>query len=162
MKSITNPQHEFFELDMKNFKPFFTKDGKITSIEKDDIDNAVLLLRYLDNIPKETPITNEERTKVLASSEKFCLKIDRKIVSIASSNGLAIKAFQILGVVTHPDYRNKGYAKAVCSYLISHMKDKGANKAIIFTGEDNIAAKKCYLDLGFQIVDKYYFAIFGK
>jgi ribosomal protein S18 acetylase RimI-like enzyme len=162
MKSITNPQHVFFELDMKNFKPFFTQDGKIISIEKNDINDAVLLLRYLNNIPKEKPITNQEQAKVLATSEKFCLKIDEKMVSIASSNGLAIKAFQILGVVSHPDYRKKGYAKAVCSYLISHMKDKGANKAIIFTKEDNIAAKKCYLDLGFQIVDKYYFATFGK
>jgi ribosomal protein S18 acetylase RimI-like enzyme len=67
--------------------------------------------------------------------------MEGKVVSIASSNGLAIKAFQILGVSTDPDYQRKGYAKAVCSFLISHMQEKGATKAVIFTGEENIAAK---------------------
>ncbi len=162
MKSIANPEHVFFELDMKNFKPYFTQDGQIVPIEKNDIDEAVRLQRQIHNISKENPITEEDRIKVVTCRVKFGLKINGKLVSIATSNGLAIKAFQILGVATDSNSQKKGYAKAVCSHLISYMKEKGANKAIIFTGEDNIAAKKCYLDLGFQIVDKYYFAIFDK
>ena len=82
MKSITDPQQIFFELDMKNFKPFFTQDGKILPVEENDIDDAVLLLRYLHNITKEKSITNEERTKVLASSEKFYLKINGKMIQL--------------------------------------------------------------------------------
>jgi hypothetical protein len=162
MKSIANPEQVFFELDIKNFKPHFTQDGKIVPIQKNDIDDAVKLQRQIHNIPKDNPITEEDRIKVVKCDVKFGLKINDKLVSIATSNGLAIKAFQILGVATDPNYQKRGYAKAVCSHLISYMKDKGANKAIIFTGEDNIAAKKCYLDLGFQIVDKYYVAIFEK
>jgi hypothetical protein len=162
MKSIVNPEHVFFELDIKNFKPYFTQDGKIVPIQKNDIDDAVKLQRQIHNIPKDNPITEEDRIKVVKCDVKFGLKIDDKLVSVATSNGLAIKAFQILGVATDTNYQRRGYAKAVCSHLISYMKDKGADKAIIFSGEDNIAAKKCYLDLGFQIVDKYYFAIFEK
>lgn len=160
MKSIGNPEQVFFELNMKNFKPHLTKDGKIVSIQMNDLDDAIRLQRQLHNIPINKPITEEERIKVVKCEVKFGLKINDKLVSIATSNGLAIKAFQILGVATDPFYQKKGYAKAVCSYIISYMKDKGADKAIIFTGEDNIPAKKCYLDLGFQIVDRYYFVIF--
>jgi len=159
-KAINNPEKLFFELDMNNFKPYFTEDGEIGPIEKNDIDEAVLLQRQIHNIPKENPITEEDRLKVIKSSVKFGVKINGKLISIATSNGLAIKAFQILGVATKSNYKKKGYAKAVCSHLISYMKKKGANKAVIFTGENNTAAKKCYLDLGFQIVDKYYFALF--
>jgi hypothetical protein len=40
------------------------------------------------------------------------------------------------------------------------MQKKGAEKAVIFTGKENIAARKCYLDLGFQITDGYYVGLF--
>ena len=124
------------------------------------MDAAVRLHRLIHSISTEQPITEEERAKIRLSSVTFCMEINEKIVAIASSNGLAISAFQILGVATDPAFRRKGYAKAVCSHLIRHMEQWGAARAIIFTGEENIAARKCYLDLGFQITDRYYAAIF--
>lgn len=159
-KSINFPQTDFYELKMENFRPYFSKEGKIRPIEEKDAEAVVFLQRQIHHIPKENPITEEERARVIVSSVKFCMEMEGKIVTVAISNGLAIKAFQILGVATDPAFQKKGYAKAVCSYLISYMKDKGATQAIIFTGEDNMAAKKCYLDLGFQITDKYYVAFF--
>lgn len=161
MKSIVDPELEFLKLDLKDFKPYFTLDGKIVLIETKDIDTVVMLQRQIHNISKEIPVTEQDRLKVIKLSIKFGLKIDDKLVCIASSNGLGIKAFQILGVATDPNFQKKGYAKAVCSHLITYMKERGADKAILFTRKENVAAMKCYLDLGFKIVDKYYFAIFA-
>jgi predicted GNAT family acetyltransferase len=73
---------------------------------------------------------------------------------------LALEAFQILGVVTDPLFRRRGFAKAVCSHLIATMRDRGAKKAVLFTTPDNAAARKCYLDLGFVITGQYDVAVF--
>ena len=154
------PEMDFFELSVKNFKPFTSSDGIIRPITDHDVDDAARLNRLIHHKSIEDPIKEEERLRVKAISITFCLEIDGKFVAVASSNGLAIKAFQILGVATHPDFQRKGYAKAVCSHLILSMQEKGAEKAIIFTGEENVAARKCYLDLGFQITDRYYVGMF--
>lgn len=159
-KSINFPQTDFYELKMENFRPYVSTEVKIRPVEEKDVEATIFLQRQIHHIPKDSPITEEERVKVTASAVKFCMEIEGKVVTVATSNGLAIRAFQILGVATDPAFRNRGYAKAVCSHLISYMKAKGATEAIIFTGEDNVAARKCYFDLGFQITDKYYIALF--
>jgi predicted GNAT family acetyltransferase len=157
---IEPPMNDFFELTMKNFQPFSLPRVEIHPVAEKDVDSVSRLQRLIHHVPLEDPITEEERVKVRALSVAFCLEVDGKIVSVATSNGLAIHAFQILGVATDPSYQRRGYAKALCSYLIQFMQKKGAEKAIIFTGEENIAARKCYLDLGFQITDKYYVGLF--
>jgi predicted GNAT family acetyltransferase len=156
----TPPEMDFFELTMKNFRPFFLPDVLIRSITEQDIDSVARLQHLLHQIPIDDPITEEERVKVRALSVSFCLEVDGKLVAVATSNGLAIHAYQILGVATDPAFQRRGYAKALCSHLILHMLKQGGEKAILFTGEDNVAARKCYLDLGFQITDRYYVGIF--
>lgn len=154
------PEKDFFELEIENFKPFFISEGSIRTVAEKDLDAVVRIMRQIHHVPADAPITEEERIKVRAVNISFCLEVDGKIVTIASSNGLAIHAFQILGVGTDPSYQRRGYAKAVCSHLIQVMQKKGAQRAVIFTGTENFAARKCYLDLGFQITDKYYCATF--
>ena len=158
--ALNSPEQLFLELAMENFQPHFTREGIIRSIENRDVDAAVLLHRQIHQQSTEKPITEEERIRIRASSVKFCLEIDGKIVTVANSNGLAIEAFQLLGVSTDPAFQRRGFAKAVCSHLIAHMQKKGAKTAVIFTGADNIAAIKCYMDLGFRVTDRYYIAEF--
>jgi len=159
-KPVNPPEMDFFELTMESFKPFSLPDVVIRPITERDVDSVARLLHLLHHVPIDDPITEEERLKVRASSVSFGLEIDGRIVAVASSNGLAIHAFQILGVATDPAYQRKGYAKAVCSHLICYMQKHGGKKAALFTGRENVAARKCYLDLGFQITDCYYFGIF--
>ncbi len=159
-KPINPPEKDFFELAMKNFKPFSLQGISIRPVTDRDVDTVARLQRLIHHVTMDAPITEEERVKVRASDVSFCLEVDEKIVAVANSNGLAIHAFQILGVATDPAYQRRGYAKALCSYLIQFMQKKGAEKAVLFTGKDNVAARKCYLDLGFQITDGYYFGLF--
>ncbi len=159
-KPINSPEMDFFELSMKNFKPFFLPDAVIHPVTEKDVDSVARLQRLIHNDPIDDPLTEEERVKVRSSLVSFCLEVDGKIVAVATSNGLAIHAFQILGVATEPAFQRRGYAKALCSHLIDFMQKQGAEKAIIFTDEENVAAQKCYRDLGFQITDRYYVGIF--
>jgi ribosomal protein S18 acetylase RimI-like enzyme len=159
-KPTNIPRQDFFELTMKNFRPFFLSDVTIRPIAERDVDSAARLHRLIHHASMDDPITEEERKRIRFSPVSFCLEMEERVVSVASSNGLAIHAFQILGVATDPSYQRRGYAKALCSYLIQFMQKSGAEKAIIFTGEENTAARKCYLDLGFQITDKYYVGLF--
>jgi predicted GNAT family acetyltransferase len=155
-KSTRDPELLFLELSMQNFVPHVFSEGIIRQIRKDDVDRVARLQRLIDNVSADAPLTDEEKSRVLANPMTFCLEVSGKIVAVASSNGLAIQVFQILGVATDPEYRRRGYAKSLCSHLISVMKEQGATKAIVFTGKENIAALQCYSRLGFQLTDRYY------
>jgi len=153
---LEDPEQVFLELEMSDFVPVSPVEGIVRPIKEEDVDRVAILTRLLRPVPSIDPVTEEERVKVKASDVIFCLEIDGKVVSVAASNGLAIQAFQILNVATDPAYQRRGYARAVCSHLIRYMQKRGAEKAVIFTGKDNMAAQKCYLSLGFQIVGHYY------
>ena len=146
-KPINPPETDFFELALKNFKPFSLPGISIRSVTDQDIDSVARLHRLIHHAAMDAPITEEERARVRANDVSFCLEADGKIITVADSNGLATHAFQILGVATDPAYQRRGYAKALCSHLIQFMQKKGAEKAVIFTGKENIAARKCYQDL---------------
>lgn len=158
-KSENIPKAVFMELNLRNFRFYNVKEGIIRPIEEKDIDQVVILHRYIHNLSSDLPITENERNKIRFSKAKYCLEVDNKIVSSAVSNGLVGETFQILGVSTHPDYRRRGFAKAICSTLISHFQEK-AKKCFLFTDYDNMPAIKCYHALGFNITDEYYVASF--
>lgn len=121
----------------------------------------VFLHRYLRLLPKEPPIEESEREQLRAKALTYCLEIDGQIVSTASTNGVINQVFQLLAVTTLPAFQRKGYAKAVCSYLMRHLQaTQQARKAVLFTGYDNIAAQKCYAHLGFQPTKDWYLAEF--
>jgi len=159
-ESLSNPEKSFFELHMGDFIPHTTSDGVIREESDEDLDRAGLLFRHLQDEPINLLLTERERTQMRARPIRFCLEVKGEIVTIASSNGLAHKAFQILGVVTDPQFRARGYAKAVCSHLINEMQKRGAQEAILFTDPDNVQAIRCYQSLGFRRTDSYYVARF--
>ena len=139
--SKANPKNAFFQLDMKDFHFFPLKEGTIRRIEEKDIDQVVLLHRHLHQETLDKPIEPSERKKIRLSKYVYVLEVGGKIVSTVLSNGMAKKAFQILGVVTHPDYRKKGYAKALISYMIQFFQEKfHAQTCVLFTSFDNIIA----------------------
>lgn len=157
---LASPEQTFFELSLSHFIPHATSDGIIREIGEGEIDEAVLLFRTLHQEPHGPLLTEVERKRVRALPLRFCLEVNGQIVTMVSSNGLVRHAFQLLGVVTDPPFRGKGYAKAVCSHLIQVMKKKGAKTAVLFTGCDNLSAIRCYQALGFRETNRYYVARF--
>jgi len=119
---------------------------------------VALLLRSLNNQPPDLPVTEEELRKVSMNPSCHVLAVGGEVVATAQTNGLGISAFQILGVATHAEHRNRGYARAVCASLIRVMWNAGARQSVLFTGFDNAAALACYEKLGFQAKGEYWVA----
>jgi RimJ/RimL family protein N-acetyltransferase len=123
-----------------------------------DYASVALLLRYVRNQPLDSPLTAEELEILSLNPCCYVLTVGDEVVSTAQTNGIGISSFQVLGVSTQPEHRNKGYARAVCAALIRKMWDSGAHQCILFTGFDNVAAQACYKKLGFRIQGEYWVA----
>lgn len=125
----------------------------------EDAEAVARLMRHMRGAPDDgAPPTEKERASVLGAVARAVLVLDGRPVATASTNGLALRAFQVLGVVTHPDFRRRGCARAVCAALMREMRRRGAEKTVLFTGIENAAARACYKGLGFRETGGYYVA----
>jgi predicted GNAT family acetyltransferase len=60
-----------------------------------------------------------------------------------------------------PARRGRGYGRAVVAGALADARADGVRRSILFTPEDNVAAHKAYLAIGFQIVGDYGLILFG-
>ncbi len=85
-----------------------------------------------------------------------------QLVAMAELNAKAMDLGQVGGVYTAPLHRKKGFARAVMRQLIrDSLRVHRIRKLIIFTGENNLAARKLYESLGVHPIG-YYALMFGK
>jgi len=142
-------------LDQKNFNDF--SKGSESIAHENDIEDIVLLGRMLNNKDILAPITSKEKKRIKVE-EEFILRINQKIISIANIHGVSKNYFQIGGVITRPNFRNKGYSKQVVSFLCQKFFDKGIKTGFLFTDKNNKPAQAVYRSLGFEIVDDFILA----
>jgi predicted GNAT family acetyltransferase len=77
---------------------------------------------------------------------------DYELVSIASLNAVYGSLAQVGGVYTRPADRRKGLSRAVMQLLIDDCRTRlGFDRVVLFTGEDNTAARKLYESVGFEV-----------
>jgi predicted GNAT family acetyltransferase len=76
---------------------------------------------------------------------------DYELVSIAALNATYGSLGQVGGVYTRPEHRNKGLARAVMQLLVEDCYERlGFERLVLFTGEDNAAARRLYESIGFE------------
>jgi predicted GNAT family acetyltransferase len=153
---VSDPHCAFMQLEA--LPPFQKYEQHVRLIAPNDYPTVARLFRYLHGESQDSPLTEEELRIAAINPSCYVLEIDGEIVSTASTNGIGITAFQILGVSTHPDHRNHGYARAVCAVLIRAMWTAGARRCILFTETHNAAAQACYRKLGFDTKTEYWLA----
>jgi RimJ/RimL family protein N-acetyltransferase len=73
--------------------------------------------------------------------------------SVQNASGVGI--VQVGGVWTPPALRRRGYGRTAVATSLIDARDNGVKKAILFTGENNIAAQKAYSALGFEHIGAY-------
>ena len=61
---------------------------------------------------------------------------------------------QITNIATHPDYRRRGYGKAIVESLIKYAKMNGLDSISLEVRESNAAAIELYTKLGFKVEGK--------
>ncbi len=101
---------------------------------------------HFEEFQKASPEKDKKRGMVsLADPVVYGCFVDGKIVSVASLWNWGNRISDI-GILTHPEYRGKGYAKAVCQKLIHEN-----NRLYIWRCEtNNEVSCKLAKQLGFQ------------
>jgi predicted GNAT family acetyltransferase len=62
---------------------------------------------------------------------------------------------QIGGVYTPPALRSRGYARAVVAGSLAAAAAMGVGRSILFTGRDNVAARRAYESIGYRRIGDY-------
>jgi len=75
------------------------------------------------------------------------------LVAVASTTADTSLSSMLVGVCTHPDYRQKGYASLAVSTLLKNRFEKGEEFVCLFY--DNPLAGRIYHALGFEDVASY-------
>lgn len=140
-----------FSLLRSRFHPL---ESRAEQAREDDRDALVLLDRSLFRREGEGSITETERRRV-NPVQTFLVRESGIAVSKAVLHGKTRRIGQIGGVVTHPEFRRKGYGRQCVSALCEQCFAEGIEEMILFTAKENIPAQQLYRSLGFEAVDRY-------
>ena len=81
-----------------------------------------------------------------------------RLVSMTAFNARLPDCVQVGGVWTPPELRGLGYARCAVAGSLLEAREKGADRAILFT--EDAAACRTYLALGFRIIGDYGLVLF--
>lgn len=90
-----------------------------------------------------------------ADGADFLLERNGVPVAYCCYNARIAEAVQIGGVWTPRELRGRGYARAVVAGALRSALVHGASRAVLFTPEGNLAARRSYESLGFSVVGDY-------
>jgi RimJ/RimL family protein N-acetyltransferase len=76
-------------------------------------------------------------------------------VATSSFNTAIAEAVQIGGVWTPPALRRRGYGRSVVAASLLDARSESVQKAILFTGQENVAARRAYEAIGFRSIGDY-------
>jgi len=93
--------------------------------------------------------------RYLKEGRTWVLEDHGEPVACSSFNSVIKEAVQVGGVWTPPELRRRGYGRSVLAASLLDARSEGVGKAILFTGESNIASQKAYSALGFQHIGDY-------
>src|SRR6185503_13751478 len=99
----------------------------------------------------------EHRARVRADVERqhaggllFLLEVAGTPVATSAFNARLPDVVQVGGVYTPPPLRNRGHARTAVAGSLVAIAQTGVSRAILFTGEDNSAARRAYEAIGFR------------
>lgn len=147
ISSVQQPKVRLLEInDYSQWKPLRIAYLKESGLPYDLSDEQLLML-----------FVNKCNKKII-----WGFFLEGKLVSIADLNAKASDLGQLGGVYTIPNFRQKGYSKAVIYKLLADLKTiHNIRKLIIFTGEYNLPAQKLYESIGVKSVG-HFALLFGK
>ena len=103
----------------------------------------------------------EKEVEILPLDWQFMLADGDDIVAYAAFNAALPQVVQLGGVWTPPERRGRGYGRAVVAGALLAARDEGVQRGVLFTGEDNVAAKRAYGALGFRRVGDWGLVLFA-
>ena len=81
-------------------------------------------------------------------------------MSFSGFNARLPDVVQLGGVFTPPALRSRGWARAAVASQLAAVVGEGVSRAILFTGEHNVAAQRAYEAIGFRRIGDYGLLLF--
>lgn len=161
LKEITEKVEPFLNIPyIRKRQMYYAKCTKLSidpkNVDLSDVqqalpDDAVELVELLSSIPEfsESTITVERKLRELkdGSSRSFFIKIDEKLVSIASTAAENSMSAMVVGVGTLENYKKNGFATKCMIKLCSQLLHEGKELCLFY---DNLAAGAIYKRIGFE------------
>ena len=121
----------------------------------DPLNNA-----YLAEVHLPSQLTSRQRRDEFESSvraHRWWGAFDAgRLMAIAGLNAVYGGLGQVGGVYSRPEERRKGWSRAVMRQLISDSRTRHRfERLVLFTGDDNVAARRLYESLGFHQGDSF-------
>lgn len=101
-----------------------------------------------------------ELLRLAGAESTFALVEDDRAVGVGSFNARLPDCVQLGGVFTPPERRGRGHARALVAGALLSARSRGAERAVLFTEEDNTPARRAYEALGFGVVGSYGLCLF--
>ena len=110
-----------------------------------DLDSEFEMVREYYSLISSVDINKED---FIDPQWKMCALVDdEKILAYAGVLFMTHSNWEIGAVSTHPEQRNKGYAKNVCSFIAKFILENG-KQATCNTDINNHAMRKVMTDIG--------------
>ena len=128
--------------------------GAVRALAADDFEQwAPLNAAYLAELGLPLQLTAEQRREEFetdARADRWWGAFEgARLISVAGLNAAYGRLAQVGGVYSCPAGRRKGLSRAIMRKLMADSRQRFA-RLILFTGEDNVAARRLYESLGFQ------------
>ena len=102
----------------------------------------------------------ENFARALQLGERCLLTRNGAPCATSTFNARLPDMVQVGGVYTPPSLRGRGYARAAVAQSLLDARARGVRRAILFTGEDNVAAVRAYRALGFERIGDFAIILF--
>ena len=138
---------------------------KTRLIKKDELKSLLSLYKYLipDDLQLEIDNSVEKHWNDILSDPNIFYIVVEEDGRIVSSCTLAViknltrsaKPYGLIeNVVTHPNYRNKGYGTAVLKKAVEICREKGCYKVMLMTSSKDESIFRFYENAGFNKGEK--------
>lgn len=169
-KYIMNEQDGLYAVDLKELvKPKNFDFTRSEIVPLNSIDQKIIkkwikafMIEALqeDESPDLDDKVEKRVTRTLKERTFSAMLFDSKPVSISGYNATLKEAVQIGSVYTPPEYRKRGFARALLYLSLEQAQANGVKKAILFANDP--AAVKAYEAIGFKRTGTYRLALLRK
>ncbi|MEM1662333.1 MAG: GNAT family N-acetyltransferase [Desulfurococcaceae archaeon] len=148
-RKYRNPELSYFYdmvTDEERFKPY--RAGNVRKLNEADLD-AFIEIRKIHG----RPVSREEALELIKQRRFYGVYENDKLVGIAGARIKLPEIWIIGNVFVHPDYRGRGYGKAVTSAITEDAVKSGA-LAYLQVENTNSIAINIYEKLGYRTIRK--------
>lgn len=159
VRYIVEKQMHFAELTEGRLPPDSINWARVQKATLADVDSIFTLKRQIAEF-RHVPTSEQtfRHSMVSGTGRSYIVKIGGQVVSVASTTAENSRSAMIVGVCTHPDHRNKGYATMCVNALVQELLREGRSLCLFY---ENPAAGSIYKRIGFRDIGTWA-ALYGK